>query len=219
MKDILMSLLLTFALIGGFSYAGVDAVEEPPVAAKAYISGSEYSPEGVPAKPAAAPEPVMRVVMTAVEEESTEVTEPATPAEPEVEYFDVPLSEDLQDYIFEVCEAYDIDPSIVVAVIWKESTYNASAMGDNGRAYGLMQVQPRWHRERIKRLGVTDLLDPYQNILVGVDYLAELYHNRGSMKWALMAYNGGPDYANRMTKSGSVSGYAKAVLKKQGELK
>lgn len=218
MKDILMSILLTFALIGGFSYAGVEVVEEPHAAAKAYISGSEYSPEGIPAKPAAASEPVLKLVRTVVEE-PMEVTEPVTPAEPEVAYFDVPLSEDLQDYIFEVCETYEIDPAVVVAVIWKESTYKASAMGDNGKAYGLMQVQPRWHRDRMKRLGVTDLLDPYQNILVGVDYLAELYHDRGSMKWALMAYNGGPDYANRMTRAGRVSSYASAVLKKSKELK
>lgn len=134
-------------------------------------------------------------------------------------YFDVPLSKDLQNYIFKVCKSYDVDPSIIIAMIWKESTYRVDVMGDNGNAYGLMQIQPRWHKERMKKLGVTDLLDPYQNVLVGIDYFAELYHKKDSYTWALMAYNGGPDYANKLTKSGKVSSYASAILQKQKDLK
>lgn len=135
-----------------------------------------------------------------------------------VTYFDVPLSKDLQDYIFKVCKSYNVDPSIIIAMIWKESTYRVDVMGDNGNAYGLMQIQPRWHKERMKKLGVTDLLDPYQNVLVGIDYFAELYHKKDSYTWALMAYNGGPDYANRLTKSGKISSYASAILQKQKDL-
>ena len=148
----------------------------------------------------------------------TETKKPAQTTKPAGTYFDVPLSENLQDYIFRVCKSYDIEPEIVIAVIWKESSYRASVMGDNGNAYGLMQIQPRWHKERMKKLGVDDLLDPYQNVLVGIDYLAELYHNNGSMKWALMAYNGGPDYATRKIKAGEISSYASSVLKKAKEL-
>lgn len=152
------------------------------------------------------------------EKNDTETKKPAQNTKPAGTYFDVPLSEDLQDYIFRVCESYDIDPEIIIAVIWKESSYRASVMGDNGKAYGLMQIQPRWHKDRMKRLGVDDLLDPYQNVLVGIDYLAELYHSKGSMKWALMAYNGGPDYATKMTKSGKISDYASTVLSKAKKL-
>lgn len=144
--------------------------------------------------------------------------ETKNPTKTEVTYFDVPLSEDLQDYIFELCESYDIDPAVIVAVIWKESSYRVSVMGDNGRAYGLMQIQPRWHKDRMKRLGVDDLLDPYQNVLVGIDYLSELYHKKDSIKWALMAYNGGPDYATKKLKAGEISSYASSVLKKAKEL-
>lgn len=132
--------------------------------------------------------------------------------EEEVEYLDVPLSTDLQDHIFKVCEANGVDPLLVVAMIENESRYNERVIGDNGRSYGLMQIQPRWHYARMRELGCTDLLDPYQNITVGVDYISELLSQGKSLEWTLMAYNGGPSYANRKAAAGVVSGYVYRVL-------
>ena len=129
-----------------------------------------------------------------------------------VGYFDVPLDDNLQLHIFNTCEKYDIEPELVVAVIQKESTFRPNAMGDEGCSYGLMQVQKRCHKGRMARLGCTDLLDPYQNITVGVDYLAELIRTGNSIEWVLMAYNGGPGYANRNIARGIVSEYARVVL-------
>lgn len=127
-------------------------------------------------------------------------------------YYSVPLSEDLQNHIFEVCAGYDIDATLVIAMIEKESNYDPDVIGDNGQAFGLMQVQPRWHSERIDSLGVDDLLDPYQNIIVGVDYLAELFEKGNSVEWTLMAYNGGFAHADRHVDRGEVSEYCKDVL-------
>lgn len=133
---------------------------------------------------------------------------------PFTKYYNVPLSPDIQDHIFKVCEEHGIKPEIIIAMIRKESYFTIDIMGDNGAAYGLLQVQPRWHQNRMDRLGVTDLLDPYQNITVAVDYLAEcLRLGRGSYDWALMAYNGGPSYAREMTEKGEVSYYAQIVQK------
>ena len=127
-------------------------------------------------------------------------------------YFDVPLSEDLQNHIFQLCEGNGIDPAIIVAMCFRESTYDASAIGDNGQTFGLMQIHPRWHYERMQRLGCTDLLDPFQNVTVGVDYLAELLDRYdGDMAKALTAYNRG-HY------SGTVTQYAKDVMEKAGDL-
>lgn len=140
-----------------------------------------------------------------------------TPEESEpTEYFDLPLSYDLQDYIFELCEEYDVDPRIVFAVIQQESRCTANIKGDRGRSLGLMQIQPKWHSGRMNKLGCSDLLNPYQNVAVGIDYISELYHYGGrnrSTEWVLMAYNGGPGYANKKAAVGEVSGYAKSVLK------
>lgn len=143
------------------------------------------------------------------EETETEVAE-------EIERFacfDVPLSDDLQGHIFELCEEYGVDPAIVFAVIERESSYNENTVGDNGEAFGLMQIQPKWHKERMSRLGVRDLMDPYQNVKVGIDYLAEMYElGECSTRFMLMAYNGGPDYAERKIRDQEISEYARAVI-------
>lgn len=123
-------------------------------------------------------------------------------------YFDVPLSEDLQNHIFQLCEENGIDPAIIVAMCFRESAFDASAIGDNGQAFGMMQIQPKWHSKRMDKLGCTDLLDPFQNVTVGVDYLCELLNRYdGDMAKALTAYNRG-HY------SGTVTQYAKDVMEK-----
>lgn len=163
-----------------------------------------------------------------ISEEPTEVVEPTeTEAELIIEtphgsiesayntegiYFDVPLESGLQAYIVELCDGRGIDPAIVVAMIYRESGFNAGAIGDSGNSLGLMQIQPRWNRARMDELGCPDLLDPYQNVAVGIDCFADYVDQSGSIEWSLMAYNGGPSYASNLWNSGQISGYASAVL-------
>lgn len=129
-----------------------------------------------------------------------------------VEYFDVPLDKELQDYIFKLCEEHNIEPALIIAMIEKESNYNASAIGDGGNSLGLMQIQPRWNQDRMDILDCQNLLDPFQNVAVGIDLLGELFSKGNSVEWVLMAYNGGQSYANRKISNGEVSTYAKTVL-------
>lgn len=89
-----------------------------------------------------------------------------------------------------VAEKYDIDKELVLAIVWKESRCDASALGSSNDS-GLMQVVPRWHGDRIERLGITDLFDPAQNLLLGVDLLVSLGAKTDPRK-ALATYNGGP---------------------------
>ena len=122
-------------------------------------------------------------------------------------YFEaVPLDKGLQDYIIRECERKDIDPAIVMAMIFRESNYKADTIGDNGNSFGLMQIQPRWHYGRMLELESTDLFNPYHNVAVGIDYLCELLSKYdGDMAKALVAYNQG-------SYKGTVTAYAKAVL-------
>lgn len=133
-------------------------------------------------------------------------------------FFDVPLDEDLQTYIFELSEDIGIDPAIVIAIIEKESNYDASAVGDHGRSLGLMQIQLRWHTARMAELGCDDLLDASQNVCVGIDILADLLEEGESIEWVLMAYNGGQVYADRLASEGRVSEYAVKVIEMANEL-
>lgn len=142
----------------------------------------------------------------ASEEPVEEITEPTAV------YFDIPLDESLQDHIFAECERYGVEPAVVVAMIERESGFRESVVGDSGRSFGLMQIQPKWHSGRMEKLGCDDLLDPYQNVTVGIDFLAELIGYEKGVEWALMAYNGGPGYANKLRGEGRVSDYAAGVM-------
>jgi hypothetical protein len=134
-------------------------------------------------------------------------------------YFDIPLEKSLQDYILELCYEKYIDPELIFAMISVESSYKADTIGDNGNSFGLMQIQPRWHQKRMDKLGCDDLLDPYQNVTVGIDYFTEMLEEGGTIKWALLAYNGGPSYANRMTDAGETSAYVTKVYDRMNALK
>lgn len=128
----------------------------------------------------------------------------------------LPIGHDVQRHIFELCEKYDLDPMIVFAIIQKESRCTPNASGDNGRSIGLMQIQKRWHSDRMRKLGCNDLTNPYQNVTVGIDILVELYKYNGrsrSTEWVLMAYNAGAKYANDKAAVGEVSDYARSVLR------
>lgn len=145
------------------------------------------------------------------EAEYVQEEQPVT--EPAAALYDVPLDEDIQLYIIHLCEERHIDPAVVVAMIGRESNYDEYALGDNGNSYGLMQVQPRWHYDRMTRLNCMNLYSPFQNITVGIDFLAELLDRYdGDIAKALTAYNQG-------SYKGTVSNYAKAVMEAAEELR
>ena len=147
-------------------------------------------------------EPAETTIETVCEMTEVEVTEPT---EDTVALYDVPLDEDLQMHIISEAEAHGIDPAIVMAMAYKESTYRTDAIGDSGNSYGLLQVQPRWHYERMQKLGCTDLLDPFQNVTVAVDYLADQIDRYGDLAKGLTAYNAG-------SYKGTITNYAKVVM-------
>lgn len=102
---------------------------------------------------------------------------------------DVPLDGETQALLHSACEEAGITYELALAVIRKETGFQ-NVMGDNGNSYGYMQIQPRWHEDRMERLGVTDLTDPYSNFRVGCDFLAELL-SKYTLEEALTAYNSG----------------------------
>ena len=158
------------------------------------------------------PEPIRYAV------ELPEVPEPEEIPVADVKYFDVPLSEELQDHIFAECEARGIAPAIIISMIEQESQYDASVVGDDGESTGLMQVQTKWHGERMERLGVTDLLDPFENVTVGIDYLEELLSREDDLYWVLMAYNSGPEQAYNNIEAGKISDYALEIVERAAEM-
>ena len=119
----------------------------------------------------------------------------------------VPIAQlETNNHIDKIAKRYGLNPDIVKALIEEESGWLASAEGDNGNSIGLMQIQERWHKERLTRLGITNLYDPEQNVTVGCDILSELLNKYGNYEDALSVYNSGN------TEDGKA--YAERILRK-----
>ena len=119
--------------------------------------------------------------------------------EPEIDIYPVNLNADLQRYIIETCEEYTINPSIIIAMCFYESSFNADAIGDNGAGMGLMGINPRWCWPEMEKLNCPDMRDPYQNVTVGIDIFAQkLAKYDWNTEMALMAYNAGDAGAHRL---------------------
>ena len=80
-----------------------------------------------------------------------------------------------------------------------------------------MQISERWHLDRMNRLGVDDLFDPYSNILVGADYISELAEKHGDVALVLDVYNGNSK-AFYNNDNGIISSYAKWILERSNFL-
>lgn len=125
--------------------------------------------------------------------------------------------------IEEVAKSYDIIEDLdclIYAMIQVESNFEPNLTSSAG-CIGLMQVSPYWQADRVTKLGVTDLWDPYSNILVGVDFLEDLYYNYAhrDIVLAVMMYNMNFERAKYMYYTGKRSQYAVDVFKIFDELK
>lgn len=102
-----------------------------------------------------------------------------------------------------------IDPLLIVAIIGIESGFNPFAESAMG-ARGLMQVIPRFHRDKVPEgAGDGSLLDPLVNIRVGVYVLEEAIRRRGGLVPGLQYYAGSSE---------SAGSYASKVLAEKERL-
>jgi hypothetical protein len=91
------------------------------------------------------------------------------------------------EHVQAAAREHGVDAALIHAVITAESGYNALARSPKG-ARGLMQLIP----ETAARYGVTNLLDPRENIQAGTRYLKDLIAMFGNdLRLALAAYNAG----------------------------
>lgn len=141
------------------------------------------------------------------------VTRPSKPAPPPVEEVsvepdnfrdDIPLTHEEQEWLRAACEEFDVPYALALGLIEKETVFR-NVVGDDGASTGYMQIQQKWHWDRMERLGVTDLLEPNGNFRVGCDFLSELYGKYNDWSVALTVYNMGHN-------PGFVTDYAKEVM-------
>ena len=93
----------------------------------------------------------------------------------------------IDSYIVDSSRRYSIDPLLIYAQMHQESSFKLRALSHKG-ASGLMQLMPGTAR----RLGVTNIYDPKQNIEGGVKYMRMLLNMfSGDVNLALAGYNAG----------------------------
>lgn len=137
-------------------------------------------------------------------------------------YYDVPISEELQDYIRETLDSFDVDIEngfeVILAMAHTESRFHLDSQ--SGRCKGIMQVS-EIHRETLDELGIADLFDPYDCFKAGIYYFkcglnradavweeldeCELDKSDFVLNYALMSYNLGNRGADKKVKSGVYS--------------
>ena len=90
-------------------------------------------------------------------------------------------------YIVDSSRRYGIDPLLIYSQMHQESSFKLTATSNKG-ASGLMQLMPATAR----RLGVSNIYDPKQNIEGGVKYMRMLLDMFGQdVNLALAGYNAG----------------------------
>jgi soluble lytic murein transglycosylase-like protein len=100
---------------------------------------------------------------------------------------------DIRALAIATAQRHGLDPELVLAVVGVESAFKPDAVSHKG-AQGLMQLMPGTARE----LGVTDAMDPAQNLDGGTRYLRMLLAKYGGdVGKALAAYNAGPGAVKR----------------------
>ncbi len=130
----------------------------------------------------------------------------------EIRHYDPKERARYAKHIQDAAKVNKLEPALIHAVISAESGYNPFARSPKGAA-GLMQLMP----ETAKRYGVTNRLDPAQNIQGGARYLRDLVRMfNNDLQLAVAAYNAGENavvkYGNRIPPYSETMTYVPRVM-------
>ena len=142
---------------------------------------------------------------TTKEETTKEEAKPST----EHKHFDIPLSNEEQDIVYECAEKYGLDPAIVFGVIEQESSFNKNIGVNSYNCAGLMQLNLTYSQP----YGVT--YDNYSDVYTNVNGGCMLCNNSLLLETGLMAYNYGEYGAKKQWNQGNyTSSYSRGVMAK-----
>ena len=122
----------------------------------------------------------------------------AIPTDEGFKEYNIALPVEQQQYAYNVCKKYGVQYELLLAIMYKESGFNPSAVG-GGNSYGLCQIHVSNFSNLRAKLGVSNFTDPYDNMTAGA-YLLSHYFAAARSKvsdadaveaYALNAYNMG----------------------------
>ena len=134
------------------------------------------------------------------------------PQETDAFLFDIPLSDSLQRYIYEICADEGVPVTLALAMIEHESGFNSEVISSTND-YGLMQINAINHEWLEEKYRVADFLNPYQNTFCGITIIGSYIEKYGDYGKALMAYNMGDYGAQKAWENGVTStSYSTTIL-------
>jgi len=134
----------------------------------------------------------------------------------------IPLSYELQRYTYDRSAALGLEYELVLALMWRESTFRIEAVGVNRngtRDSGLMQINDVNRGWLEERHGIYNLMDPFQNIDAGTMILGDLL-SRHEERLALIAYQFGESGMRRVVGDGAdINALTRRVREKRDEFR
>ncbi len=117
--------------------------------------------------------------------------------------------------VFINAQRFNLDPFLLFGLINQESKFRSTARSPYG-AVGLMQVVPRFHRDKLKGRSPTNI---ETNVEVGSQVLADCLETHKSLRKALNCYSGGArNYATKLKAGHTLARKADILYRFENEL-
>lgn len=150
--------------------------------------------------------------------ETSDEAAAAVPHAPVFVCLPVPMSEEEQHIIFNICTDNGVAFSFIMAIIGEESEFEREARSATGDS-GYMQIND-CNAAAMAERGFVDMYDTAQNVGAGVSILCDLFDTYGDdeVHRVLMAYNMGTSNAAELWAQGiETSAYSREVVEREAE--
>ena len=131
---------------------------------------------------------------------------------------DIPLSDELQSYTYEIATEYGVNYDLMLAIMQTESQFQ-NVISDNGEDIGLCQINVINAEWLYTDYGIYNLMDERQNIEACAIILSKLQGQFSNESHVVMAYNLGAGKAEKFIQSGKITEYTNKVYENLKEIK
>ena len=128
---------------------------------------------------------------------------------------DIPISKELQNHIYRLCNKNNNMYLLMIAIMEQESSFKPNSVSADGRDFGLFQIRDVNFSWLKKELNIKDCIEPFNNSKCAVHMVKKLIDKYERYNLVLMAYNMGEYGAKNKWKQGIYSSrYSRAVMAK-----